>query len=217
MFADCRRCASRKPGLGPRGHERTELEYRFWAAVGSSAIGLGSKARWCCDCCRSRRGVADDTACLSTRENFTRHRTLRKGSRRLRKGRSSVVSLYGHAGAGDVPEKMRKKELLFRDTFQFPSTLHRISLWPFAQPLTLEAGQTAQHWLLKRQPVHPLRHALCMRDLGTESMWCLRIVSANTRFVMLVWWATQAYPRICPLPLCSSLQSVSKSSQRLCE
>ena len=66
------------------------------------------------------------------------------------------------------------------------TTLHRISLWPCAQPLTLEAGQTVLHWLLKRQPFHTLRHAMCVRDLGTESMWCLRIVSANTHFVILV-------------------------------
>ena len=30
-----------------------------------------------------------------------------------------VVSLYGHAGAGDIPEKMQTNELLLRDTFHF--------------------------------------------------------------------------------------------------
>ena len=80
-----------------------------------------------------------------------------------------VVSLYGHSGAGDNAEKMRKMNSFSRDTFQSwldlapcPSRFWRtsislhISLWPCARPSMLGDGQTVQHWLLKRQPVHPL-------------------------------------------------------------
>ena len=38
-----------------------------------------------------------------------------------------VVSLYGHAGSGDIPEKMRNSELLLRDTFQFLAGLGVVS------------------------------------------------------------------------------------------
>ena len=86
--------------LGLRGHERDKLEHRFWAAVGSSAIGLGSEARWRCDC---GPGVEFQKAPLVSAQEKALHDTGRCVRALVAYGKDDrvvhVVSVCGHTGA----------------------------------------------------------------------------------------------------------------------
>ena len=210
--------------MGPRGHERTKLERRFWAAVGSSAIGLGSKARWCCDCCGSRRGVAEGTACLSTRESFTRHRTLRKGSRRLRRGRSSgarALSVWARRSRRHSREN-EKNELL-RDTFQFlaglgdvPITiLADLNITPhlsLAMRSAFDVGGWADCAALVAEATASSLPATCYVHAGPGNRIDVVLANRISKHALcdvgLV--GNTGIPRISLLPLCSSLQSMNK-------
>ena len=115
MFADCRRRTSRKQDrFGPERswENRTGawfLDSRWklcdWPGKqGQVVLRLLQVQGWSC-----------------RRHRLSQHK--RKRDRVVH-----VVSLYGHAGAGDFPEKMRKNELLLRDTFQFLAGLGAVPI-----------------------------------------------------------------------------------------
>ena len=117
---------------------------------------------------------------------------------------------------------MRKNELLLRDTFQFLAGLGAVPITILADlnitphlslavRSAIDVGGWADCAALVAEATASSPPARCCVHAGPESIWCLRIESANTRFVMLVWCATQACPRISLLPLGSSLQSMNKS------
>ena len=182
---------------------------------------------------RSRRGVSESTACLSTRESFARHRTLRKGSRRLRKGRSCGargVSVWAHRSRRHF-RKNAENEQLLRDTFQFLAGLGAVPITILADlnitphlslavRSAIDVGGWADTAALVAEASASALPATCYLHaaLGNriDVVLANRISKHALSDVCLVGRHWQ-YPRISLLPLCSSLQSMNKSSQRLCE
>ena len=123
---------------------------------------------------------------------------------------------------------MRKNEKLLRDTFQFLAGLGAVPVMILADlnivphlslavRSAIDIGGWADCAALVAEATASAPPATCYVHAGPGSRIdvCSRIVSANTRSVMLVWWATLAYPHISLLLQSSSLQSMNKLLQRL--
>ena len=148
---------------GPRGHER-ETGASFLDSLWKLCVLPGKRGQEA-SAIAAGPGVELQKAPLISAHEKASHDTGRYVRALVAYGKGDrvvhVVSLYGHSGAGDNAEQMRKMSSCCRDTITIPgrawrrAMLHHISLWPCAQPLMSELGQIVQHWLQKRQPAHP--------------------------------------------------------------